>query len=79
MAQQVSAPARPRQSFWRAAAVNARVIGALLMRDGTMRYGHENLGFFWVIGEPLDRREHPLANRWIEPLKILGSATFKLD
>lgn len=48
-----SVPSRPRASFWRAAAINARVVGALLMRDGTMRYGHENLGFFWVIGEPL--------------------------
>ncbi len=42
-----------RPTFWRTLAVNGRVIGALLMRDGTMRYGHENLGFFWVIGEPL--------------------------
>jgi capsular polysaccharide transport system permease protein len=46
-------PTRPRPNFRRSLALNARVIGALLMRDGTMRYGHENLGFFWVIGEPL--------------------------
>lgn len=30
-----------------------RVIGALVVRDAMSRYGHENLGFFWVIGEPL--------------------------
>jgi len=32
---------------------NLRVIGAIMMRDGVMRYGHEDLGFFWVMGEPL--------------------------
>ncbi len=47
------APSRRRPTFRRSLAINARVIGALLMRDGTMRFGHENLGFFWVIGEPL--------------------------
>jgi capsular polysaccharide transport system permease protein len=51
--QQLHTPSRRAPPFWRSLAVNARVIGALLMRDGTMRYGHENLGFFWVIGEPL--------------------------
>ena len=35
------------------AALNARIIGALMMREGTTRFGHENLGFFWVIGEPM--------------------------
>jgi capsular polysaccharide transport system permease protein len=50
-----SLPIRSRlpPTFWRSLALNARIVGALLMRDGTMRYGHENLGFFWVIGEPL--------------------------
>jgi capsular polysaccharide transport system permease protein len=46
-------PTRPRPTLSRSFAVNARVIGALVMREGTMRFGHENLGFFWVIGEPL--------------------------
>ena len=50
---QYMTPSRPRPTFRRALEVNVRVIGALLMRNGTMRYGHENLGFFWVIGEPL--------------------------
>ena len=44
---------RAKVTFWRSLATNARVIGALVMREGTMRFGHENLGFFWVIGEPL--------------------------
>jgi len=29
------------------------VIHALLVRDALARFGHENLGFFWVIVEPL--------------------------
>lgn len=30
-----------------------RIIGALLMREMTTRFGREGLGFLWVIGEPL--------------------------
>jgi capsular polysaccharide transport system permease protein len=30
-----------------------RVIGALLMRELHTRYGRENLGFLWIIGEPI--------------------------
>jgi len=39
--------------FFRALEIQFRVIGALMMREGSSRYGHENLGFFWVMGEPL--------------------------
>lgn len=35
------------------AKVQARVISALMIREAMGRYGHDNLGFFWVIGEPL--------------------------
>jgi capsular polysaccharide transport system permease protein len=51
--QRILTPSRSAPNFLRSLKVNMRVIGALLMRDGTTRYGHENLGFFWVIGEPL--------------------------
>jgi capsular polysaccharide transport system permease protein len=30
-----------------------RVIGALLLREIMAKFGRENLGFFWVMGEPL--------------------------
>lgn len=30
-----------------------RVVGALVMREMTTRYGRQGLGFAWVIGEPL--------------------------
>jgi len=44
---------RPRPGFLASLGLNLRVIGALMMREGTIKYGHENLGFFWVMGEPL--------------------------
>lgn len=43
----------PQQSFMTALNVQRRVITALMLRDALMRFGHENLGFFWLMGEPL--------------------------
>ncbi len=43
----------PQQSFVTALNVQRRVITALMLRDALMRFGHENLGFFWLMGEPL--------------------------
>lgn len=34
-------------------AVQRRIIAALMIREGLRRFGHDNLGFFWVIGEPI--------------------------
>lgn len=36
-----------------AGSVQLRVISALMIREALTRYGHENLGFFWIMGEPL--------------------------
>ena len=33
--------------------VQTRVIGALMIRDAMARFGHENIGFFWVVVEPM--------------------------
>ena len=41
------------QSLWQLFTIQWRVIGALLMREIHTRYGRENLGFLWVIGEPI--------------------------
>ncbi|HTV33448.1 MAG TPA: ABC transporter permease [Methylocella sp.] len=30
-----------------------KIIHALLVRDALRKYGHENLGFFWVVVEPM--------------------------
>ena len=34
-------------------AIQARVIWALMIREMSTRYGRENIGFLWVIGEPI--------------------------
>lgn len=41
------------QSFAAAFKVQRRVISALMIREALTRFGHENLGFFWIMGEPL--------------------------
>ena len=33
--------------------IQARVIWALVLREMTTRYGRENLGFLWIVGEPI--------------------------
>lgn len=40
-------------SFFEALAVQMRVIGALIMRELHTRYGRENVGYLWMIGEPM--------------------------
>ena len=42
-------PKAPHQAF----AIQWRVIRALIVREVLHRYGGKNLGFFWVIGEPM--------------------------
>lgn len=42
-----------RRGFFDAMRVQARVVMALMLRGALSRYGHENLGFFWLMGEPL--------------------------
>lgn len=41
------------RSFFDALAVQSRVIGALIMRELHTRYGRENIGYLWMIGEPM--------------------------
>ncbi len=33
--------------------VQSRVIAALMIREAMSRFGHENIGFFWIIVEPM--------------------------
>ena len=40
-------------SFLKSLSVQMRVIGALLMREVITRFGRENLGVLWLIGEPM--------------------------
>jgi capsular polysaccharide transport system permease protein len=46
------APLR-QQTFLLSLRVNLRVLGALMLREASARYGHENIGFFWLMAEPL--------------------------
>jgi capsular polysaccharide transport system permease protein len=39
-------------SILRAFRIQARVIWALMMRELQTRYGRENIGFLWIVGEP---------------------------
>lgn len=39
--------------LWRAWRVQKRIVGALFMREIQIRWGRRNLGFAWVIAEPL--------------------------
>ncbi len=51
----ISRPFQPPrvQSFYSAFVTQMRVIGALLMREIHTRYGRDNIGYLWLIGEPL--------------------------
>ena len=40
-------------SFRDALGVQMRVIGALILRELHTRYGRDNIGYLWMIGEPL--------------------------
>ncbi len=42
-----------RSWFWRGLTVQANVVGALIMRELHTRYGRDNIGYLWMIGEPL--------------------------
>ena len=43
----------PTASLFHSAAIQLRVIHALLMREIITRFGRRNLGVFWLVGEPM--------------------------
>jgi capsular polysaccharide transport system permease protein len=43
----------PRASLGEALAIQLRVIGALTMREIHTRYGRKNIGFLWMVFEPI--------------------------
>ncbi len=49
-----SSPVGPTTFPWHhALSVQGRVVGAVLMRELHTRYGRENIGYLWLIAEPL--------------------------
>jgi ABC-type polysaccharide/polyol phosphate export permease len=40
-------------SFFESLMIQKRVIGALILREGITRYGRHNIGFLWVVFEPM--------------------------
>jgi capsular polysaccharide transport system permease protein len=46
-------PTRGFGSFLKGLSIQRRVLGALLLRELHSRYGRENVGYLWLIGEPL--------------------------
>lgn len=50
---QVNTQSSRRTSFAECLAIQARVIGAVIMRELHTRYGRENIGYLWLIAEPL--------------------------
>ncbi len=44
---------RPADEFARGLRVQARVVGALIMREIITRYGRHNIGFMWLFVEPM--------------------------
>lgn len=47
------AASRPKFPWRRALTVQGRVIGAVIMRELHTRYGRENIGYLWLVAEPL--------------------------
>lgn len=43
----------PRESLRRSAAIQARVVWALILREIITRYGRHNIGFLWIFAEPM--------------------------
>ena len=43
----------PRSSFYHELALQLDVIGALVLRELHSRFGRNNIGYLWLIGEPL--------------------------
>jgi capsular polysaccharide transport system permease protein len=43
----------PRASLWACFTVQFRVIGAVLLREMHTRYGRDNIGYVWMVAEPM--------------------------
>src|SRR5271169_5515465 len=51
--------------YWRGLKVQARVLNALLIRELMTRYGRGNIGFLWLIVEPMILCAGVIGLRWL--------------
>jgi capsular polysaccharide transport system permease protein len=51
--------------YWRGLKVQARVLNALMIRELMMRYGRGNIGFLWLIVEPMILCAGVIGLRWL--------------
>lgn len=84
------APTPTSATFAQAFAIQCRVIGAIIMRELHTRYGRENVGYLWMIGEPMllasvigalhfqGGGSHYLGNMTPVGFMVLGYTTFIL-
>lgn len=49
----MSETTKPQVNFWAALDAQLHVIGALILRELHTRYGRDNIGFLWVLAEPM--------------------------
>ncbi len=57
-------PARGVAKFWQGLRVQARALRALMIRELMMRYGRANIGFSWLIFEPMILCAGVIGLRW---------------
>ncbi len=53
MVDQPSRAVKPQSAFLRGLSVQANVVGALVLRELHTRYGRENVGYLWMVLEPM--------------------------
>jgi ABC-type polysaccharide/polyol phosphate export permease len=51
--------------YWRGLKLQARVLNALMIRELMMRYGRGNIGFLWLIVEPMILCAGVIGLRWM--------------
>ena len=52
-------------NFWRGLASQSRVLRALMIRQLMMRYGRGNIGFLWIVLEPMILCAGVIGLRWL--------------
>jgi capsular polysaccharide transport system permease protein len=80
----------PPRTFLQALGAQGRVVGAIMMRELHTRYGRENVGYLWMVGEPMllavvigimhlgNKHTAYLGDIQPVPFAVLGYTTFML-